>query len=198
MAMPAAQLRPVPPIAPVRDQVTQQRARAHVVHVMTVVLAAADRNHGSPEQGAQTQQGAAEVAPGIHRPALAVVHPGPSIETLTRTAVLPAAAAADYKQPHLAGQEEAQVAQPGEAEAAVAAGEAPPAVVQHVVARLGADVDADQLVLGGAGGGLATGDEVGPRAANRVLDRVGQEAGEDERDGEPEDGDMVLVPRGAC
>lgn len=199
MAVPAAQLGPISPVAPVRDHISQQRPCAHIIYVVAVVLAAADGNHGSPEQGAQAQQGASEVASGVYRLFVAVVHRSPPIGT--PIAILPATTTTttgtNHKQAHLAGQEETQVAQTREAEAAVAAGEAAPAVVQHVVARLGADVDANQLVLGGAGCGLAAGDQVRPRAAHHVLDRVGQEARQDQRDGEPQDGDVVFVPRGA-
>lgn len=76
-------------------------------------------------------------------------------------------------------------------------GKAPPPVVQQVVARLGAHVDADEGAGGGRGGGLAAREEVGPRAADGVLERVGQEGGQREGDEQAEDGGVVLVVRGA-
>lgn len=115
----------------------------------------------------------------------------PPISTLAATATT------DYEQPGLAREEQAQVAEAGEGEAAVAAGKAPPAVVEDVVAGLGADVEADEHVLGGAGRGLAARDEVRAGTADGVLDGVGEEGGQHEGDEEAEEGDVVLVDAGA-
>lgn len=73
------------------------------------------------------------------------------------------------------------------------AGEGPEAVVQRVVVRLRAHLPGDELVLGGAGAREAPRDEVGPRAADAVLDEVGGEGGEHEGDCEAEEGDVEEV-----
>lgn len=94
-------------------------------------------------------------------------------------------------------QEQRQVSQAREAETRVTGGERPPAVVQGVVVGLGADVDGDEDVAGGAGAGLAAGDEVRAGPPHGVLHDVGQERGEDQADGQPEDGAVLLVEAGA-
>lgn len=79
----------------------------------------------------------------------------------------------------------------------MAAGEAPPAVVQDVVAGLGTNLKADERVLGGAGGGLAACDEVRAGTTNGVLDGIGEKGGQHEGDEKAEEGDVVLVGAGA-
>ncbi len=115
----------------------------------------------------------------------------------------------------LAGEEQGQVAEPGEGEARVPRREGAPAVVQHVVVRLGAHVDSDEhghghehaarrrggRAAGGGGsrgGGLAPRQKVGPRPAHRVLNHIGQEGGQHEADGEAEDSVVVSVGAAAA
>lgn len=96
----------------------------------------------------------------------------------------------------LACDEQGQVPQTAEAEAAVPGRETAPAVVQDVVVFFGADLVRDEGVVGGAFVGLAAGDEVGAGAAHGVLDQVGYEEGEDEGDEPAEDGDVGFVGAG--
>lgn len=161
---------------------------------MPVVLTPADGNHCSAQQRRKTQQRAREIASGVHRfGLLALVPHGPPV----RTGLATAPTAHEHKQPRLARKEQAQVAQPREAEARVPARKAPPSVVQHVVARLGAHVEPDQCIGRRAWRGLAAREEIRARAADRVLDGVGEEGGEDQSDEEAEEGDVVLVRGGA-
>ena len=82
----------------------------------------------------------------------------------------------------LASEEEGEVAEAAEGEAAVAAGEAAPAVVQDVVVCFGADFVCDELVGRGSGRGFAACDEIWAGAADGVFDYVGDEAREDQAD----------------
>ncbi|TPX13662.1 uncharacterized protein E0L32_005865 [Thyridium curvatum] len=184
VAVATAQARPVPPVAPVCHDPPQQRTRAHVVHIVSVVLAPADGDHGRPDERRQAEDGAAEVTSRVHH----------ALEVAASVAAgrSPAAAPED-KDLALAREEEAEVTEPGEGEARVARGEGAPAVVQRVVVRLGADLEGDELVLRGAGRGLAARDEVRAGPANGVLDDVGQGRGQDEGDGEAEDRHVVRV-----
>lgn len=70
-----------------------------------------------------------------------------------------------------------QVSQPAEGETAVSGREAPPSILQRVVVLLRTYVDRDEFGGGGALGGFAAGEQVGPRAADGVLEGVGQEGG---------------------
>lgn len=62
------------------------------------------------------------------------------------------------------------------------AGERAPAVVEPVVVLLGAYLEGDEFVVGGAFFGLAACDEVGAGAADGVLDQIREEEGEYEAD----------------
>ncbi len=198
VAMSTAQARPVSPVAPIGDNPAEQGTGADVVHVVAVVLAPADGNHGSAPRGGPSTAGRDQGrrARGRSSRSRHARRPVPSAAALP----LPAAAtvatdAADNKDSQLGGEEQADVAESGKGEAGVAAGEGPPPIVQCVMVRLGAHVKRDQGVLGRSGRRLAAGDEVGPRAADRVLDKVRQGRGQDQGDGEAEDRYMVLVRR---
>lgn len=78
--------------------------------------------------------------------------------------------------------EQAQVAQAAEAETAVPAGKAAPAVVEYVVVCLGAHFEGDELVGCGAGLGFAAREEIGARAADGVFDHVCDEEREEHAD----------------
>lgn len=69
--------------------------------------------------------------------------------------------------------------------------------MQHVAARLRAHLDADERVLGCARRGFAPRDQVWPGSTDGILDGVGQERGQHQGDQQPQDGDVVLVARGA-
>lgn len=97
----------------------------------------------------------------------------------------------------LARDEQAQVAQPGEAETRVARGEAAPPVVQHVVVCLGADFPGDEDICWCSGGRFAAREEVGARSADGVLDHVGQEQRQDHADQPAEQRDVGFVCAGA-
>lgn len=174
ITVPATQARPVPPVTPIRNHKPQQRPRAHVVHIMAIVLTPADGNHGGTQQRRQAKHGAREIAPRVDGPAAIAIH---------FLLLSSAAPAANNEQPDLPGEEEAQVPEPREAEARVAAGEAPPAVLEDAGGDRagggggGADVDADEGVRRGTLGGPAAGEEVGAGAAHGVLDGVGYEGG---------------------
>lgn len=113
VAVPAAQTRPIPSIAPITHDITKQRPCAHIIHIMPVVLTPANSNHRGRQQRHKTQQCPREIAPCIHRSALlslAFVRPPP-----VRTA-LATAAAAENEEARLASEEQAQITQPGKAE----------------------------------------------------------------------------------
>ena len=54
----------------------------------------------------------------------------------------------------------------------------------------GADIYRHKTVLRCIIPGLASGDEVGSRSADRILDHVRQERSQNQTDGEAEDGDV--------
>jgi hypothetical protein len=93
-------------------------------------------------------------------------------------------------------EEQGKVAKPREAKAAMAAGKAPPPIVQHVVVLLGANLECHELVGGRAGRWLASRDQVGSWSPDGVLDDVGDEEGEDHADEPPQDGDVCFVRAG--
>lgn len=143
---------------------------------MAIVLTPADGDHGGAQQRRQAQHGSREIAPRVDGPAAIAI----AIHCLLLGSAAPAA---DDEQPDLPGEEQAQVPEPREAEARVAAGEAPPAVLEDAGGDraggggAGADVDADEGVRRGALGGPAAGEEVRAGAAHGVLDGVGYEGG---------------------
>lgn len=75
----------------------------------------------------------------------------------------------------------------------MSAGEAAPAVVEHVVVCLGAHFKRDELVRGRAGRGLAARDEVGSWPSDSVFDDVGYEEREQHADEPAEDGDVRFM-----
>lgn len=200
MTAPAAEGGPVPSVAPKRNNIAQECPRAHIVDVVAVVLAPANGNHGSPEQRRQAKERPRQVASCIDRRGLLLAAITDVVVVTAAVVVVgrPAEAPADDKQPDLAGQEQAQVAEAGEAEARVAAREAAPAVVQHVAGRRGADLDADEGVGWGACRvRAAAGEQVGPGPPHGVLDGVGQERRQHQGDEEAQHRDVVLVARRA-
>ncbi|ELQ43512.1 hypothetical protein OOU_Y34scaffold00148g15 [Pyricularia oryzae Y34] len=157
---------------------------------MPVVLAPADGDHGRSEQGYHAEQRRAQPPPVRRRH-----HP---LHLSSAAAVLlsiPLPIVGEY--PKLPRQEQRRVAQPGKRKARVPARKAPPPVVQQVVLLFGADGPVDEAVLRGPGPGLAAGEQVWPRPADGVLDHVGEERRQHQADGQAEDGDVVLVGRGA-
>lgn len=178
----AAQPRPVPAVAPVRHGPAEQRAGAHVVDIVAVVLDAAEGDGGGAQQGQQAGQRAQQVAADeLLGPLVGGVGGGGAVG----------------KDAQLPGQKKRQVAEPGEGEGAVARGEAAPAVVQQLGARLGAGGDGDEGGPRRAGRGLAAREQVRPGPAGRVLGQVGQQRGQGQGDGQAEDRDVVLVRGGA-
>lgn len=77
----------------------------------------------------------------------------------------------------------------------MSAGKAAPSIMQSMVVRLCADLKGDQLMQRRALSWFASCDEVRSRSPNRILDDVGEHAGEDEGNGEAEECDVRLVRR---
>ena len=75
----------------------------------------------------------------------------------------------------------------------MAAGERAPAIVQHVVVLLSADLESDELVIRGALCGFAARNQVGARAADGVLDQVREEERQYEADYPAQDRDVRFV-----
>lgn len=100
------------------------------------------------------------------------------------------------KEPQLSGEEKAEVSQAGKTETAVPAGKAPPAIVQHMMSRLGTHVNTDQCVHRRPRRGLTPRNQVWPRPAHGVLDGIGEEGCQDQGDCEAQNSDMVFVPGG--
>lgn len=204
MTAPAAQLWPVSPVTPERNNIPKKRPRADVVDVVPIVLAAADGDHGSAKQRCQTKERARQVTSRIDGSGLVLVSAS-VIEIVVAVVIVPgtvygAAArrpagdpAAHDKQPHLSRQEQTQVPQSREAETRMSARKTAPAVVEHVAARLGAHLDPDERILGRARRGFASRDEIRAGSADGVLDGVGYEGGQHQGDEEAQDRHMVFV-----
>lgn len=93
----------------------------------------------------------------------------------------------------LSRDEQGQIPQTREAEAAMSTWETTPAIMQYVVVLLGADFECDKLVRGRTWRRLASRNEVGPRASDGVLDDVGDEEREDHANEPAEDRDVCFV-----
>jgi hypothetical protein len=76
----------------------------------------------------------------------------------------------------------------------MAAGEAPPPIVQDMVVGLRADLKGDQLVIWRALLGLAPSDQVRPRSADRIFNHVGEKGCEHEAYPKAEDRNMAFMP----
>lgn len=78
----------------------------------------------------------------------------------------------------------------------MAARKAAPAVVQDVMAGLGADIKGYEFIGRRAGGWFTARQQIGARTADGVFYGVGEEGGQNQGDEEAENGDMVFV--GGC
>lgn len=89
--------------------------------------------------------------------------------------------------------EQAQVAQAAEAETAMPAREAAPAIVENVVVCFGAHFVCNELVGGSAGFWLASSKKIGARAAYGVFHDVRDEEREEHADQPPEYCDVCFM-----
>ncbi|VUC20491.1 unnamed protein product, partial [Clonostachys rosea] len=98
----------------------------------------------------------------------------------------------------LAGEEEGEEAQAGKGEGGVAGGEGSPAVLEDPAVRGGADGYVNWFGGCGGGGGNTAREKVWTRPTNGVLEDVGEELREGDRDEESEVSGFVLSGRRAC
>lgn len=138
------EMRPMPPVAPVRNRHAECRSNAHVIDIMAIVLGPRDGNQGSAEEGNEADERTAEV------PSTGVV----------------------VEHVQLAGKEKAQEAQAGKGKGRVARGKGAPAVLESVAVGGGADVDGDEHVGFSVCGWLASSEQIWSGASNGVFDNV--------------------------
>lgn len=55
------EMRPVPPVAPVRNSHAQGRSNAHVINIMAIVFGPRDGNEGSAKEGNEADERTTEV-----------------------------------------------------------------------------------------------------------------------------------------
>lgn len=89
--------------------------------------------------------------------------------------------------------EQREVAQPTEREAAMSARKTPPPIMQHMVVLFGAHFPRNELVCGGPWLGLASRDEIWSWSAHGVLNNIRDEQGQDHAYEPAEDCDVGFV-----
>jgi len=86
-----------------------------------------------------------------------------------------------------------QVSQATKRKAAVAAGKAPPALIEDVLVGLRAHLEGDQFVFCSSLFGLAAGEQIRSGSADGILDYIGDERGQGQSGQQSEDGDVSLM-----